>query len=98
MRNKICLVVLCALFPAAAVHAQQPIDALIDRDLPSLVETYKTLHASPEFPHYDQKTAGLFASQLKALGYTVTERVGKYENPAWTGYGVVAVMKNGPGP
>jgi hippurate hydrolase len=32
------------------------------------------------------------------LGYEVTERIGKYENSAWTSYGVVAVMKNGAGP
>ncbi len=32
------------------------------------------------------------------MGYTVTERVGKYEDPKWTGHGVVAVMKNGAGP
>ena len=99
MRNKFCLiVVLCAVFPTAATHAQQSLDALLDRDLPSLVGTYKMLHASPELSHYEQKTASFFASQLKALGYTVTERVGKYENPVWTGYGVVAVLKNGPGP
>jgi len=30
--------------------------------------------------------------------YTVTERVGKYAQPEWTSYGVVAVMKNGAAP
>jgi len=99
MRNKICLLLaVCALFPTAAIHAQQSLDALIERDLSTLVATYKTLHASPELSHYEEKTASFLATQLKALGYTVTERVGKYENPQWTAYGVVAVMKNGPGP
>ena len=99
MRNKICLLLaVCALFPTAAIHAQQSLDALIERDLSTLVATYKTLHASPELSHYEEKTAGFLATQLRALGYTVTERVGKYENPQWTAYGVVAVMKNGPGP
>jgi hippurate hydrolase len=79
-------------------HAQQSLDALIDRELASLVSTYKTLHASPELSHHEEKTASFFATQLRSLGYTVSERVGKYENPQWTSYGVVAVLKNGAGP
>ncbi len=100
MRIKTCFVFLCAfLFTTAAnLSAQQSLDALIDRDLASLVTTYKTLHAAPELSHHEEKTAAFFATQLRALGYTVTERVGKYEKPEWTSYGVVAVMKNGAGP
>jgi amidohydrolase len=98
MRNRICLVVfLCALLSPSAL-AQQSLDALIDRDIASLVTTYKALHAAPELSHYEEKTATFLAAQLRAMGYTVTERVGKYEAPQWTGYGVVAVMKNGAGP
>jgi hippurate hydrolase len=93
-----CLVVfLFTLFSTNAL-AQQSLDGLIDRDIASLVTTYKALHAAPELSHYEQKTASFFAAQLRAMGYTVTERVGKYENPEWTGYGVVAVLKNGAGP
>jgi len=100
MRIRLCLVFLCSLLftTVAKVNAQQSLDALIDRDLASLVTTYKTLHAAPELSHYEEKTAAFFATQLRALGYTVTERFGKYEDPKWTGYGVVAVMKNGAGP
>src|SRR6185295_10811002 len=29
--------------------------------------------------------------------YTVTEHIGKYEKPEWTGFGVVGILKNGPG-
>jgi len=78
--------------------AQQSLDALIGREINSLVETYKTLHAAPELSHREEKTSTFFAGQLRALGYTVTERVGKFERPEWVGYGVVAVMKNGDGP
>ena len=60
--------------------------------------TYKSLHAAPELSHHEEKTAAFFATQLRALGYTVTEHIGKYERAEWTGYGVVAVMKNGAGP
>jgi hippurate hydrolase len=91
------LILLSCVFVASG-NAQQSIDALIDRDLASLVTTYKSLHAAPELSHHEEKTAAFFASQLRAMGYTVTEHIGKYERPEWTGYGVVAVMKNGAGP
>ena len=85
-----------------AQQSPDPVNAklngMIDREINSLLETYKSLHAAPELSHYEQKTSALFASQLRALGYTVTERVGKFERPEWVGYGVVAVMKNGDGP
>lgn len=83
---------------ASVAQAQSSFDPLIDRELPSLVATYKQLHAAPELSHYEEKTASFFASQLRQLGFTVTERVGKYEDPKWTSYGVVAIMKNGNGP
>jgi len=99
MSNKTCLlIVLCVLVIPVNGRAQQSLDAMIDRDIASLVATYKTLHAAPELSHHEEKTSSFFATQLRALGYTVTERVGKYENPEWTSYGVVAVMKNGAGP
>jgi len=74
------------------------INGMIDREINALVETYKSLHAAPELSHYEEKTSALFANQLRAAGYTVTERVGKFDRPEWLGYGVVAVLKNGDGP
>jgi amidohydrolase len=71
---------------------------MIDRELGALVSTYKALHAAPELSHYEEKTSALIAKELRALGYTVTERIGKYSRPQWTGYGVVGVLKNGEGP
>ncbi|MGI9067555.1 MAG: amidohydrolase [Pyrinomonadaceae bacterium] len=99
MNKKTCLlIVFCVLVMPVNGRAQQSLDTMIDSNIASLVDTYKTLHAAPELSHHEEKTASFFASQLRALGYTVTERVGKYENPEWTSYGVVAVMKNGAGP
>src|SRR5687768_11165961 len=99
MSNKTCLlIVFCILVISVNGRAQQSLDTMIESELTSLVATYKTLHAAPELSHYEEKTATFFANQLRALGYTVTERVGKYENSQWTSYGVVAVMKNGAGP
>jgi amidohydrolase len=90
------LVILC--FGVSSASAQQSLDALVDQNIASLVATYKLLHAAPELSHHEEKTASFFANELRALGYTVTERVGKYERPEWTSYGVVAVLKNGSGP
>ena len=100
MRNRIWLPVFLCVFLIGTVPgvAQHSLDAMIDRDIASLVATYKELHAAPELSHHEEKTSAFFAGQLRALGYTVTERIGKYEKPEWTGYGVVAVMKNGAGP
>lgn len=89
------IILMCGLI--GSVHAQT-LDAMIEQELPSLLTTYKTLHSAPELSHYEEKTAAFMATQLRAMGYTVTERIGKYEDSKWTGYGVVAVMKNGNGP
>jgi len=83
---------------AAPIIAQQTLDTMIDREIAQLVSTYKMLHAAPELSHYEEKTSAFLASQLRSFGYTVTERVGKYDRPQFTGYGVVAIMKNGEGP
>ncbi|MCM3869153.1 MAG: amidohydrolase [Pyrinomonadaceae bacterium] len=85
---------------AFTTTAQQSpsLDALISREINSLVETYKMLHGSPELSHREEKTSTFFAGQLRALGFTVTERVGKFDRPEWVAYGVVAVLKNGEGP
>src|SRR5450755_1002366 len=83
---------------ATAVGAQQSVDAIVDREITQLVATYKMLHAAPELSHHEEKTSSFFATQLRALGFTVTEHIGKYDRPGFTGYGVVAVMKNGDGP
>jgi hippurate hydrolase len=56
------------------------------------------LHASPELSHHEEKTSSFVANELRTLGYTVTERVGKYSQQELVGYGVVGVLKNGEGP
>ncbi|HXT62180.1 MAG TPA: amidohydrolase [Pyrinomonadaceae bacterium] len=86
------------LLPMAPVAAQQSLDAMVDRELPQLLNTYKALHAAPELSHYEVKTSAFLAQQLRALGFEVTENVGKYDRPDWKGHGVIAVMKNGAGP
>ena len=77
---------------------RRPSAPIVERDLPALVATYKTLHAAPELSRDEVKTSALLARELRAAGYTVTENVGKYANPAWKGHGLVAILENGPGP
>jgi len=88
---------LALLVLSLPLHAQT-LDQRIDREMSSLLATYKQLHAAPELSMQEEKTSALVASQLRALGYTVSERVGKYDDPGATCYGVVAMMKNGNGP
>src|SRR5215813_6652210 len=97
MSLKLTLAALLVLGVTVGSSAQS-LDPQVDGQIGSLLATYKTLHAAPELSHYEQKTAAFFARELRGLGYTVTERVGKYTKPEWTSYGVVAVLKNGPGP
>lgn len=90
-------VILFAL--AVNLNAQQPsLDAMIDRDIASWLTTYRNLHLAPELSHREEKTSAFVAGELRKLGFTVTEHIGKYQNAQWSGYGVVAVLKNGPGP
>ena len=79
----------------AKTDSDTPID---QQTIDWLLSTYKMLHAAPELSHHEEKTAAFFAGELRKLGYTVTEHIGKYEKPEWTGFGVVGILKNGAGP
>src|SRR5260370_16144512 len=98
MKSKSIVILSLSLVLATSARAQQSLDAMVDREIAKLVSTYKMLHAAPELSHYEVKTSAFFAEQLRALGYTVKEKVGKVTQQNWKGYGVVAVMKNGAGP
>lgn len=62
----------------------------IQSDMPQLLALYRDLHANPELSMQEQRTPALLAAEMRKLGFEVTEGVGKT--------GVVAVMRNGPGP
>src|SRR6266481_2264980 len=98
MKKSLVIAFLVAVPFVGSVRAQQSLDAMIDREIAQLVSTYKMLHAAPELSHYEVKTSAFLAEQLRSFGYAVTEHVGKYDRPQFSGYGVVAVMKNGDGP
>ena len=77
--------------PALLLGSSDPaIDQKLDAELPSLVALYKDFHEHPELSLKEEKTAAHLASELRAAGFEVTEHFG--------GTGVVAVLRNGPGP
>lgn len=59
-------------------------------DYPALERFYTDLHLHPELSLMEEKTSAKVAAELRAAGFEVTERFG--------GYGVVGVLRNGPGP
>jgi hippurate hydrolase len=88
-----------AAMPLASQAPSSPADLAqsAERQLPALSETYKHLHENPELSKQEAQTAAYIAAELRRLGYTVTEHVGKYED-GMQAEGVVAVMENGAGP
>ncbi len=62
----------------------------LQADMPDLMELYRHLHANPELSFEEHETAAKLAKRMKALGFEVTEGVGRT--------GVVSVMRNGEGP
>ncbi len=72
--------------PASAAALSDAIHA----DMPQLMTLYRELHADPELSMQEVRTPAKLAPMLRKLGFEVTEHVGKT--------GVIAVMKNGPGP
>jgi Peptidase family M20/M25/M40 len=83
---------------AMPVAAQSDLDQKIDSNIADWVGTYQHLHANPELSTQEKATSELIAGALRKLGYDVTDHFGKYEEADLVSYGVVAVLKNGPGP
>jgi amidohydrolase len=82
--------------PAATLAAQDN-SAFLKQQMPSLVDTYKDLHAHPELSHFEQRTSALLAAELRKAGYTVTDHIGVYPDGTHA-FGVVGILKNGAGP
>lgn len=78
----------CAVAGKAA-QAAPAVDAVAGQ-MPALMTLYRDLHAHPELSLQETATAAKLAALVKPLGFDVTTGVG--------GTGVVAVLRNGPGP
>lgn len=83
---------LLALFVLPALAAPDPaqIKQQVHQLLPQLRNIYIDIHEHPELSLHETNTAAKMASELRKLGFDVTEHVG--------GTGVVGVLKNGDGP
>ena len=83
-----------SLLPAHAeldvVSLKKAIETSIASDYPKLDALYKEIHAHPELAFQEVKTAARLAAEMRALGFEVTENVGKT--------GLVAIYRNGDGP
>jgi hippurate hydrolase len=84
-----CLLTLVSFFltPLAA-RAEEP-KVWAAKHAGELVELYQHFHAHPELSFEEHQTAARLASELRALGIQVTEKVGRL--------GVVGILENGAG-
>jgi amidohydrolase len=85
---------MAALFVTATIALTAQAGTLsqaVDKDYNShLGALFTWFHQHPELSMMEQQTAARLASELREAGFEVTEGVG--------GTGVVAILKNGPGP
>src|SRR4051794_35294676 len=88
MKPKFVLAV-AAMMASTAASAATLTDS-IRSDMPQLMTLYRDLHANPELSMQEVRTPALMAPKMRELGFQVTEHIGQT--------GLVAVMKNGPGP
>ncbi len=66
------------------------IEASLDKNYAHLDTLYKDIHQHPELGMQETRTAAKLAAEMRALGFEVTEHVGKT--------GIVAIFRNGRGP
>src|SRR5919112_1823117 len=88
MTRKLLLALAAMTLPTSSIAAT--LSDAIKADMPSLMTLYRDLHTNPELSMQESRTPAKLAAEARKLGFTVTEKVGKT--------GVVAVMRNGPGP
>src|ERR1700742_3226176 len=72
------------------VKLKTSIAATLEQEYPKLDALYKDIHAHPEMAFQEVKTAAKLGAEMRALGFDVTEKVGKT--------GLVAIYRNGDGP
>lgn len=78
---------LLGLSPSARA---EPVADAVTHAMPALMALYRDLHANPELSFQEVRSAGIMAEAARKAGFAVTEKVGRT--------GVVAVLRNGPGP
>jgi len=94
LKNRL-LPLVAMLSLSIAAHAQEDkfkseVTTQVNGMYPKLETVYKDLHAHPEIAFQEVHTAAKLAQEMRNMGFTVTEKIGKT--------GVVAIYKNGAGP
>jgi amidohydrolase len=74
----------------AATDLGARVGAQVNGMYPRLETIYKDIHTHPELGFQETRTAALLAAEMRALGFQVTEHVGRT--------GLVAIYRNGAGP
>jgi hippurate hydrolase len=69
---------------------KQSIETSFESEYPKLDALYKDIHAHPEIAFQEERTATRLAAEMRAIGFEVTEKVGRT--------GLVALYRNGAGP
>jgi hippurate hydrolase len=90
LRHTLFLAGLIGAAAAGAASLPAPISTQLNANYPAVETLYQDLHRNPELGFNEHQTAAKLAERAKALGFEVTTGVG--------GTGVVAILKNGPGP
>jgi amidohydrolase len=91
------LAVLILIALPASAQSTTDLAQSAQNQLPALTEIYKHLHENPELSRHEEKSSQLLAAELRKLGYTVSEHVGRYDDGTQA-FGVVAILQNGAGP
>jgi amidohydrolase len=89
-RLKVAALIAAAVSMTATAASEAAASAETDAAYPQAYKLYVDLHQHPELSGNETQTAAKLAAALRSQGYTVTEHVG--------GTGIVAVLRNGPGP
>jgi amidohydrolase len=90
LRGVAAIAIVLGVVPLQAQTAGAPSSAEVDAIYPDIEALYIDLHRNPELAFHETRTAATLAARVKTLGYEVTTGVG--------GTGIVAILKNGPGP
>jgi amidohydrolase len=87
---KLAQFLLLALLTASAYSQSAANSKEVNTVYPDAYSLYLDLHQHPELSSHESETAAKLAGRLRGLSFDVTEHVG--------GTGIVAILKNGPGP
>jgi amidohydrolase len=86
----ISVLIVATIFLPAAQAAEYLRESIAQDYENNLQEMFVNYHRNPELSNLESETAKQLATDIRTFGYEVTEGVG--------GTGIVAVLKNGPGP